>query len=85
MERQANNKIGFRNSSKFVDFWLKTRGEPFRSGFNHSQLIGFLTKMHFTLESLDSAETFRQKYLTAPALRNTPLAEGESLCLAVMN
>lgn len=85
MERQANNKIGFRNSSKFVDFWLKTRGEPFRSAFNRSELVDFLTKMHFTLESLDFSETFRQRYLTAPALRNKPLAEGESLCLAVMN
>jgi methyltransferase (TIGR00027 family) len=85
MERQANNKIAFRNSSKLVDYWLKIRGEPFRSGFNRSELIAFLTKKHFTLESLDSAETFRQRYLTAPALRNLPLAEGESLCLAVVN
>jgi methyltransferase (TIGR00027 family) len=79
MERQANNKIRFRNSSKFVDFWLKARGEPFLSGFSRSELIDFLQKKNFTVESLDSAETFRQRYLTAPALQNTPLAEGESL------
>jgi len=85
MERQANNRIAFRNSSKFVDFWLKMRGEPFRSGFNHSEIIDFLTKRDFTLESLDSAETFRQRYLTSPELQNLPLAEGESLCLAVVN
>lgn len=85
MERQANNKIAFRNSSKLVDFWLKIRGEPFRSGFNRSELIDFLSKKNLTLVSLDSAETFRQRYLTAPGLRNIPLAEGESLCLAVIN
>ena len=85
MERQANNRIAFRNSSKLVDFWLKMRGEPFRSGFNHSELIDFLSKKDFTLESLDSAETFRQRYLTLPELKNLPLAEGELLCLAVVN
>ena len=85
MERQANNRVAFRNSSKLVDFWLKMRGEPFRSGFNHSELIDFLSKKDFTLESLDSAETFRQRYLTSPELQNLPLAEGESLCLAVLN
>ncbi len=85
MERQANDKIAFRNSSKLVDFWLKIRGEPFRSGFNRSELIEFLHKKNFTLKSLDSAETFRQRYLTAPALQNASLAEGEALCLAVMN
>ncbi len=85
MERQANNRIAFRNSSKFVDFWLRMRGEPFRSGFNHSDLVDFLNQKDFTLESLDSAETFRQRYLTSPELRNLPLAEGELLCLTVMN
>ncbi len=85
MERQANNRIAFRNSSKLVDFWLKMRGEPFRSGFNHSELVDLLNKKAFTLESLDSAETFRQRYLTSPELKNLPLAEGESLCLAVIN
>lgn len=85
MERQANDVIAFRNSSRLVDFWLKIRGEPFRSGFAHSELIDFLGKKNLTLESLDSAETFRQRYLTAPALQNTALAEGESLCLAVLD
>ncbi len=85
MERQANNRVAFRNSSKLVDFWLKMRGEPFRSGFNHSELIDFLRKKDFTLESLDLAETFRRRYLTSPELQNLPLAEGESLCLAVLN
>ena len=85
MERQANDKIAFRNSSKLVDFWLKMRGEPFRSGFDRSELIEFLQKKNYTLESLDSAETFRQRYLTAQAMQNTPLAEGETLCLAVVS
>lgn len=85
MERQANNKICFRNSSKFVDFWLKARGEPFRSGFSRSELTDFLQKKNFTIESLDSAETFRRKYLNSPALQNLPLAEGESLCLTVVH
>jgi len=85
MERQANNRIAFRNSSKLVDFWLKMRGEPFRSGFNPSELVEFLYKKDFTLESLDSAETFRRRYLTSPELQSLTLAEGESLCLAVLN
>jgi len=85
MERQANNQIAFRNSSKFVDFWLKMRGEPFLSGFNHSELVNFLNKKDFTLDGLDCAETFRQRYLTSPELKSLPLAEGESLCLAVVN
>ncbi len=85
MERQADNKIAFRNSSKLVDFWLKMRGEPFRSGFNYQELVNFLAEKDFKLESLDSAETFRRRYLTSPELQKLPLASGESLCLANVN
>ncbi len=85
MERHADNRIAFRNSSKLVDFWLKMRGEPFRSGFNHSELLDFLNEKDFTLKSLDFTETFRQRYLTSPELQKLPLADGESLCLAVLN
>ncbi len=83
MERQHNGRIAFRNSSKFVDLWLKKHGEPFRWSLQKSELDNFLTQRNFALRSLDDSETFRRKYLTAPELSKLPLAVGESLCVAV--
>ena len=68
MERQDNGRIAFRNSSKFVDLWLKKHGEPFRWSLQKSELANFLTRRNFALKSLDDAETFRRRYLTAPEL-----------------
>lgn len=83
MERQNNGRIAFRNSSKFVDFWLKKNGEPFRWSLQNAELADFLIERSFTLKSFDMAETFRRRYLTAPELNKLPLAVGESLCVAV--
>ena len=83
MERQSDGRIAFRNSSKFVDFWLKKNGEPFRWSLQNAELDNFLTGRNFTLKSLDDAVTFRQRYLTAPELNKLSLAVGESLCLAI--
>ena len=84
MERQENGRIAFRNSSKLVDVWLRRRGEPFRWGLRETELENFLSERNFSLKSLDNAKTFRQRYLSAPELNKLPLAEGESLCAAVV-
>ena len=83
MERQTDGRICFRNSSKFVDLWLKIKGEPFLWGLEPDDLENFLAEENFLLHGTDSAETFRRRYLTAPPLKNLPLAAGESLCVAV--
>ncbi|HEY0462101.1 MAG TPA: SAM-dependent methyltransferase [Pyrinomonadaceae bacterium] len=82
MERGQDGRVHFRNSSKFVDLWLQKKGEPFRWGLKPGELESFLAPENFSLQSLDSAETFRQRYLSASELENLPLAEGESLCVA---
>ncbi len=82
MQRQQNGRIAFRGSSRFVDMWLKKRGEPFRWSLRESEVGEFLSERNLSLESLDNAKTFRRRYLTSPELQKIPLAEGESLCLA---
>lgn len=82
MERDESGRIRFRNSSKFVDFWLKIKGEPFQWGLEADELTGFLDGKDFSFQSLDFHETFRRKYLSVPEMENLPLAVGESLCVA---
>lgn len=82
MERRADGRIGFQNASKLVDFWLKIHGEPFLWGLAANELQNFLTARNFSLHGLDSAETFRRKYLNAPPFARLTLASGELLCVA---
>lgn len=81
MESQNNGKIAFRNSSRFVDFWLKMKGEPFKWGLNKSEITKFAEEKDLSILSLNNSESFRQKYLITAELVGLKLAEGESLCL----
>ncbi|HXG83269.1 MAG TPA: SAM-dependent methyltransferase [Pyrinomonadaceae bacterium] len=80
--RKSDGRIAFRNSSKLVDFWLKLHGEPFLWGMPPDELENFLDERDFILESLDSEETFRRKYLASAEMKRLPLAAGEWLCVA---
>lgn len=82
MEKLADGRIAFRNSSKLVDYWLKMHGEPFRWGLSQGGLPEFLKTRGFAFEGLDDADTFREKYLSKDILQRMRLAEGESLCVA---
>lgn len=82
MQRLANGRIAFTNSSKLVDHWLKIHGEPFRWGLAQGELPKFLDAQGFTFEAIDDASSFRARYLSEDRFKNVRLAEGENLCLA---
>ena len=82
METNAAGRVNFRNSTRAVDWWLRLRGEPFKWGLRRDELANFVTAKGFSLRAQLTAADLRQKYLTAPDLRQALLAEGENICVA---
>ena len=82
MEPQANGRIEFRNSRRLVTLWLGLRGEPFRWGLRREQLPAFLAARGFSLRTLATPATLRDRFLGGVLATETPLAEGECVCLA---
>lgn len=82
MERRADGRIGFRESSRLVDLWLRVKGEPFKWSLEPDRVPEFLTDQGFDLLDLATPEFFRSHYLNRPELRYLPLAAGEFVCLA---
>ncbi|HKQ99973.1 MAG TPA: SAM-dependent methyltransferase [Pyrinomonadaceae bacterium] len=81
METQSDGRIGFRQSSRAVDAWLRLRGESFKWGIHHTRLSEFLAARGFVLRELVTSEMLRSKYLAAESLKALTLADGECLCV----
>lgn len=85
METQRGGRIGFRESSRAVDAWLRLRGESFKWG-SHRALIGdYLAARGFAVRDIITSETLRTKYLTGERLRHLSLADGECICVSEVN
>ena len=82
MERQAAGRIGFRQSSRAVDTWLRLRGESFKWGLERERVSEFLAARGFKLREVVAADRLRE-YLAPASLNHLPLAEGECICTAV--
>ncbi|MDT4968972.1 MAG: hypothetical protein QOJ64_3709 [Acidobacteriota bacterium] len=82
MQIQGDGRIGFANSSRAVDAWLKLRGERFKWGIETSQLPEFLSARGFEPVCIATSTDLRKSYLTTVTLRNRVLAEGECICVA---
>lgn len=82
MEMLAEGRIGFRKSSKAVDFWLRLRGETFKWGMGHEGARGFLAARGFTAGEVVTAHRLRERYLAPAHLNHLRLAEGECICTA---
>jgi methyltransferase (TIGR00027 family) len=77
MEKQQDGHIRFDSQTKFVDWWLRTRGEPFLWGTTRSELAEFMRPCrvirffdHNDLRKMESRYT------------NENIARGEVICLA---
>ena len=68
-----------------MDAWLRLRNESFQWGMSREQAGGFLQARGFKLCDVVTAETLRNKYLSAARLKNLPLAEGECICIAELD
>jgi methyltransferase (TIGR00027 family) len=82
METQGDGRIGFRQSSRAVDAWLRLRGESFKWGINRTRINEFLAARGFKVLEIAASENLRDRYLTSGPLKHLPLADGECICIA---
>jgi methyltransferase (TIGR00027 family) len=85
METQSDGRIGFRESSRAVDAWLRLRGEAFMWGSKRALIGGFLAARGFTVRQVVTSETLRSSYLDADNMRHLSLADGECICVSELN
>jgi methyltransferase (TIGR00027 family) len=77
MERQSDGRIRFRSQTQLVDWWLRTRGEPFLWGATREELARFVHP--WRVVRIVDDENIRR---TEPALAKEPIAVGELICAA---
>jgi methyltransferase (TIGR00027 family) len=85
MEMQENGRIGFRQSSRVVDIWLRLRGESFKWGSRRNEIGDYLAARGFIVHQVVTSEMLRQKYLADARFRNLTLADGECICVCEVN
>jgi|ERR1044071_1631603 methyltransferase (TIGR00027 family) len=85
METQSGGRIGFRESSRAVDAWLRLRGESFKWGSKRERIGDYLAARGFAVRDIITSETLRTKYLTTKHLRHLALADGECICVSEVN
>jgi methyltransferase (TIGR00027 family) len=74
--------IRFHRSSRYVDWWLKWKGEPFRWGIAPSELGGVLSRSGYRLLEIADDKVLRDQYLKPLGSEGLSLAVGESLAVA---
>jgi methyltransferase (TIGR00027 family) len=85
METQSDGRIGFRESSRAVDAWLRLRGETFKWGSTRTRIGDFLAARGFAVREIITSETLRNKYLVSEKMRQLSLADGECICVSELN
>jgi methyltransferase (TIGR00027 family) len=85
METQSDGRIGFRESSRAVDAWLRLRGETFKWGSARTRIGDFLAARGFVAREIITSEALRNKYLTTERLKRLTLADGECICVSELN
>jgi methyltransferase (TIGR00027 family) len=85
METQGGGRIGFRESSRAVDAWLRLRGERFKWGCHRARIGEFLAARGFAVREIVTSETLRNKYLAAEPLKHLALADGECICVSELS
>jgi methyltransferase (TIGR00027 family) len=76
MEKQDNGRIRFDPQSRFVDWWLRRRREPFRWGSTRNDLVGFVHPWR-VIRFFDHNDLRVQA-----GLADRSVAKGEVICLA---
>jgi methyltransferase (TIGR00027 family) len=79
MEKQHHGRIRFDSQTRLVDWWLRTRGEPFLWGSTRSELSEFIQPWRLI-------RFFDDKHLRdmAADLSDQIIAKGEVICLAAI-
>jgi O-methyltransferase involved in polyketide biosynthesis len=77
MEKQSDSRIRFDSQTKFVDWWLRKRGEPFVWGTTQRDLVELVRPWH-VIRFFDHHD-LRE---LGSGLADEPIAKGEVICLA---
>ncbi len=81
-DEEQHVRIGFRNSSRAVNAWLRLRGESFKWSIGVNQLPQYLATFGFNAREIATHVTFQNQYLAPENMAHLPLAVGECLCVA---
>jgi methyltransferase (TIGR00027 family) len=84
MEAHEGRPLGFQQSARLSRWWLRWRGESFRSGIAPEQLAGFLRAHGWELATLSSPAETRRRMLAPFGLSEVPLATGESVACTTL-
>jgi methyltransferase (TIGR00027 family) len=76
MQKQDDGRIRFDSQSKFVDWWLRKRGEPFLWGATRSELVE-LVRPWQVIRFFDHDDLRKES-----GLADQTIAKGEVICLA---
>jgi methyltransferase (TIGR00027 family) len=79
LEPQADGRTGFAGRNRFVDWWLRRRGEPFRWGVSHQEVRSFLNSSGWHLQEIIAPSDLRRRYLMEEPPRS---ATGDFIALA---
>jgi methyltransferase (TIGR00027 family) len=82
MEEHPGRPLGFQQSAHLSRWWLRWRGESFRSGIAPEKLGGFLRENGWDLATLSTPEETRRRMLEPFGLGHVPLATGEAVASA---
>lgn len=80
MARAPDGTISFRNGSPLIDWWLRSRREPFRWGHATAALPDFLKTCGLRLVAIADHDALRAQVLRPLGLDRLTLARGECLC-----
>ena len=76
MQKQRDGRIRFDSQNKFVDWWLRKRGEPFLWGATRSELVELVRPWH-VIRFFDHDDLRKEC-----GLADQTIAKGEVICLA---
>ncbi len=79
LEPQADGRTGFAGRNRFVNWWLRRRGEPFRWGASHREVKSFLNASGWRLQEIIAPPDLRRRYLMEELPRS---ATGDFIGLA---
>ena len=84
MEARPGHRIRFHNERRITGWWLRWRGEVFRSNFAREDVDPFLAQHGWKLASLSSPDELRHRFLAPAGFESAPLAIGESVAVAYL-
>jgi len=81
MELAEDGRLSFRGQCPLVDWWLRSRSEPFQWGCERRYLRAFLRSCGLKPDVVANHRDLRSRILAPRRAARLPLARGECLCV----